>query len=59
MAIINLKGDITNMNIDYAEIIRIFASVAIPAFGVAFVFAFGEKIVRSLLSMMLGGKFKI
>ena len=47
------------MNIDYAEIIKIFASVAIPAFGVAFVFAFGEKIVRSLLSMMLGGKFKI
>lgn len=44
---------------DYATVIGLFGDLAIPAFGVAFVFAFGGKLVRSFLSMGFDGKFKL
>ena len=44
---------------DIGEIIKIFGDIAVPGFSVAFVFAFGGKIVRSLLNMGLDGKFKL
>lgn len=47
------------MVIDVSGIIEIFASIAVPAFSVAFVFGMGGKIVHSLLSMGLDGRFKL
>lgn len=41
------------------EIIDVFAQIAGPAFSVAFVFAFGGKLVRSFLNMGFDGKFKL
>lgn len=40
-------------------VITIFADLAAPAFGIAFVFAFGGKMVRSFLNMGFDGKFKL
>lgn len=40
-------------------LIELFAQVAGPAFGIALTFGMGAKIVKSLLSMGLDGKFKI
>lgn len=40
-------------------IIECFAQIAGPAFSVAFVFAFGAKLVKSFLSMGFDGKFKL
>lgn len=40
-------------------VIGLFADIAGPAFGVAFVFAFGGKLVRSFLNMSFDGKFKL
>lgn len=42
-----------------STIVGLFADLAVPAFSIAFIFAFGGKIVKSLLSMGLDGKFKI
>lgn len=41
------------------EIITLFAQIAGPAFGIAFVFGFGAKLVSSFLSMGLDGNFKL
>lgn len=41
------------------EVIALFAEIAGPAFGVAFVFGLGSKLVHSFLSMGLDGKFKL
>lgn len=40
-------------------LVGLFAELAAPAFAIAFVFAFGSKIVRSLLNMGMDGKFKL
>lgn len=40
-------------------VVNIFGSIAVPGFAIAFVFAFGGKIVKSLLSMGFDGKFKL
>lgn len=42
-----------------SAVVGLFGEVAVPAFGIAFVFAFGSKLVRSLLNMGLDGKFKL
>lgn len=42
-----------------SALINIFAGIAGPAFGIALVFGMGGKIVKSLLSMGLDGKFKL
>lgn len=42
-----------------SALIEIFKDLAIPAFGIAFTFGFGAKIIKSLLSMGLDGRFKI
>ena len=42
-----------------SAVIALFAQIAVPAFGVGFTFAFGAKLVRSLLNMGLDGKFKL
>lgn len=42
-----------------SAVIQLFADLAGPAFGVAFVFAFGGKLVRSFLNMSFDGKFKL
>lgn len=47
------------MDIDVSALIQIFADIAVPAFTVAFVFGFGAKLVHSLLSMGLDGRFKL
>lgn len=47
------------MVIDVTGIIEIFGYIAIPAFSVAFVFGLGGKMVHSLLSMGLDGRFKL
>lgn len=44
---------------DTVAIVELFAEIAGPAFGVAFVFGMGAKIVHSFLSMGLDGKFKL
>ena len=44
---------------DVVQIIEIFSQIAGPAFSVAFVFAFGSKLVRSFLGMGFDGKFKL
>lgn len=41
------------------SLIEIFTELAVPAFGIAFTFGFGAKIIKSLLSMGLDGRFKI
>lgn len=41
------------------EVISLFAEIAGPAFTVAFVFAFGSKLVHAFLSMGFDGKFKL
>ncbi len=41
------------------DIIECFTLIAGPAFSVAFVFAFGAKLVKSFLSMGFDGKFKL
>lgn len=41
------------------DIIVCFTQIAGPAFSVAFVFAFGAKLVKSFLSMSFDGKFKL
>lgn len=40
-------------------VVQLFGDIAVPAFSVAFVFAFGAKLVRSLLNMGFDGKFKL
>ena len=45
--------------LEITEIIAIFKDIAVPAFSIALVFGLGAKIVRSLLSMGMDGKFKI
>lgn len=47
------------MDIDVSVIVSLFAQIAGPAFTVAFVFAFGAKLVHSFLSMGFDGKFKL
>lgn len=47
------------MDIDVQAIIALFAQIAGPAFTVAFVFAFGSKLVHSFLSMGFDGRFKL
>lgn len=42
-----------------SAIVSMFGDIAIPAFSIAFTFAFGAKLVRSLLNMGLDGKFKL
>ena len=42
-----------------AEYISIFAEITALAFPVAFVFAFGSKLVHSFLSMAFDGWFKL
>lgn len=42
-----------------SAVVALFGEIAVPAFAVAFVFAFGGKLIRSLLSMGLDGKFKL
>lgn len=42
-----------------SAVIDLFAQLAGPAFSVAFVFAFGAKLVRSFLGMAFDGKFKL
>ena len=44
---------------DMAEYISIFAEITALAFPVAFVFAFGSKLVHSFLSMAFDGWFKL
>lgn len=43
---------------DYKVAIEIFASMVEVCFPYAFVFGFGTLIVRSALSMLLGGKVR-
>lgn len=40
-------------------VIQLFADIAGPAFSVAFVFAFGGKLVKSFLNMAFDGKFRL
>lgn len=47
------------MDIDISAVIGLFAQIAGPAFTVAFVFAFGAKLVHSFLSMGFDGRFKL
>lgn len=42
-----------------SAVVALFADIAVPAFGIAFTFAFGAKLIRSLLNMGLDGKFKL
>lgn len=42
-----------------SAVVVLFAELAVPAFTVAFVFAFGAKLVRSFLNMAFDGKFKL
>lgn len=42
-----------------SAVVTLFGDIAVPAFTVAFVFAFGAKLVRSLLNMGFDGKFKL
>ena len=42
-----------------SALVQLFGDIAVPAFSVAFVFAFGAKLVRSLLNMGFNGKFKL
>lgn len=42
-----------------SAVVQLFGEIAVPAFSVAFVFAFGAKLVRSLLNMGFDGKFKL
>lgn len=42
-----------------SAVVQMFGDIAVPAFSVAFVFAFGGKLVRSLLTMGFDGKFKL
>lgn len=49
----------TKVDIDVSAIIALFAQIAGPAFTVAFVFAFGSKLVHSFLSMGFDGRFKL
>lgn len=42
-----------------SALVQLFGDIAVPAFSVAFVFAFGAKLVRSLLNMGFDGKFKL
>lgn len=44
---------------DMGPVISLFAEIAGPAFGVAFVFGFGSKLIHSFLSMGLDGRFKL
>lgn len=41
------------------DIISLFAEITALAFPVAFVFAFGSKIVHAFFSMGFDGKFKL
>ena len=42
-----------------SAVVQLFGDIAVPAFTVAFVFAFCAKLVRSLLNMGFDGKFKL
>lgn len=44
---------------EISAVIQLFSDIAVPAFSIAFIFAFGGKLVRSLLSMAFDGKFKL
>lgn len=50
---------IGGIQVDLQPVIDLFAQIAGPAFGVAFVFAFGSKLVHSFLSMGFDGRFKL
>ncbi len=47
------------IKMDMGAVISLFAEIAGPAFGVAFVFGFGSKLIHSFLSMGLDGRFKL
>lgn len=40
-------------------VVQCFADLAGPAFSIAFIFAFGGKLVRSFLSMSFDGRFRL
>lgn len=42
-----------------SAVVNLFAGLAGPAFGIAFIFAFGGKLVRSFLSMAFEGRFRL
>lgn len=42
-----------------SAVVALFGDIAVPAFGIAFAFGFGAKLVKSLLNMGLDGKFKL
>lgn len=45
--------------IDYSQVISLFAAYAVPAGAVAFTFALGTKLIKSFITMGLGGHFKL
>lgn len=42
-----------------SAVVQLFGELAVPAFSVAFIFAFGGKLVRSFLNAAFDGKYKL
>lgn len=42
-----------------SAVVALFGELAVPAFGIAFVFAFGSKLINSFLRMAMGERFKL